>query len=183
MNISFKAQLIKPTYIKHYKTEKGVYTPKIISFIELDAKNKDDLLVIKELATNWGKDNLVKDILKSLSKRYQRDTTKVFALTEQRDFLEKPNSKQVLGIAMTDTFYQNACYLEYLQTNPLYMANKKMAKFKNIGSTMLKLLKNKFWDQEIRINALEESVGFYLKNCFKQTNIHPCDLYWNNKFF
>ena len=165
--ISFKAQYIGNSVIQD-RNNKDV----VVSSVKLDPNSKNDVKTVEILFEDWFpqyKGILIDDVYYDFIDYYkQKEKKDYYALTTQNNNFQKLDPDKILGIAEYSNFAnKNYNYIDYIQVNPKYMANKQEREYKNIGSALLDTIKNLNGYKNIYLNSIHEAVDFYTKNGFK----------------
>ena len=88
-------------------------------------------------------------------------------MTKQDSDFDNLDDSKILGMAEINKEDKNSVELNYIQVDPEQTSLSQRAEYKNIGSKMLDLLKNKYADKVIKLRADAGSVSeFYKKNGF-----------------
>ena len=166
MEINFRANLVTRTNVLKLGKHTKKYAPTEVSFVKIDRELKSDIKALREIKKIWPY-SFASNIYKEASNsEYLVD---VYALTTQEKDFEYLNPNNIIGLVETSNRYKGSIYLEYLQTNPQYIADEDsdMPLYKKIGTTMLNLLKNLESTEIIKLSPTFSSIDFYAKNDFK----------------
>lgn len=112
-SINFKANYIKPTYIKDSQKNKQE-----ASFVELDITDRNDMKALKKTTENW-QDSLADFIYEDSKDAYlwKLGGRHIYAVTKQKDNFENLDYNKILGLAeLSEAYKLNE--LEILQVNP-----------------------------------------------------------------
>lgn len=171
MEINFRASLVAQTNVMKLGKHSRKYTPAEVSFVKIDRDSKADIKALKDVKKLWPY-SFASNIYKEASNsEYPVD---VYALTTQEKDFEYLNPNNIIGLVETSNRYKGSLYLEYLQTDPQYIADEDTDKplYKQIGTTILNLLKNLKTTEIIQLAPTFSAIDFYEKNDFE---IDPMD--------
>lgn len=173
--ISFKANYIDSATVIQNEILKSY--PKEVSFVELDPNNKLDVISANRANMMWddkcNRDEYFGDsICKSLNrinshKSTVREKERFFVLTSQLSNFEHLISNKILAMAQIMECGKNIQFVEYLQVAPKNSHKANCPEFSYVGTAMLNSLKKLFFREKIALDSINEAVGFYLKNGFK----------------
>lgn len=163
----FGAKLINQ--VKLHKWNGHSYIPVDGYFLQLNPKISDDFQAIENISKSWKSSEYVKNIINMA--KIKKDSDKytyinIYALTNKYDEFKKIDSNSILGVAQVcDLRNKNSANLEYLQTNPKFLYERKKI-YKGIGRNIVNSIKELF-DKISLIPADSKYVfDFYIKNGF-----------------
>lgn len=192
MQINFTARYIKPIEVK--KLEDKTYNPAVLSFVEFEPNNLDDLSTLCKVSHSWGR-SYAKKIYDNAYKKFfnvQEDPTFYYGLVVPQDSYEKIDKKDVLGLVEYMPSEQNGNFITYLQVNPNSInksalkenvskvfntiknsltfndAKSRNENYKGVGTGILDALKSMTKDEPIFLVSDKSAEGFYLKNGFSK---------------
>lgn len=165
-NISFKANYIKPAYIKKVATD-GTLKDHKVAFIELDSLAKKDCDAVQNLNGHWNKcSTFVSEIWNHMSDCNWNECAggkRFFAITQQSSNFKDLDFKKILGIAQVNEGKE--AKLSYLQVDPKTNKHAENRPYKRIGKAMLKSLKDVFKEKRIFVDEFVEGTeDFYKSN-------------------
>ena len=162
MKVTFGATHIKPTNILKKNGDK--YVSHKVSVVELNRNDKNDLITLGTLESDWGCDSLVNFILAVVENNSRNH---IYALTSQEDSFENLDDKKVLGVMLFEE-QEAENELKAIQTHPRYKTKKcHRPNYKNIGTAMIDFLKEKYSDKPLVLYSDSSALGFYEKLGFK----------------
>ena len=139
------------------------------SFVQIDSDNKFDIKALRDVAKYW-KDNLYADnayntaLMKFKQERNHKNYD-VYALTFQKDNLERLDSDDIIGIVEVMNLEDKQVYIEHIEGKPVYV-NEIHRQYNEIGTAMLDSLKE-FYDKIVLVARRSKVVSkFYVKNGF-----------------
>lgn len=168
-NISFKAEFIRPSVIKRCYQNKPA-KDLTASFVELKPGDYADREALREISSLWGEgETFASSILYDFedSVFWREINKKYYALTLQKQKLEQPNAKKILGVAQIIQGI-NRIKLNYLQADPQNNMHSANPKYRGIGTSILDALKAIFPNFDIVLNTAESAREFYKANGFKE---------------
>lgn len=167
---NFNAKFVSKAQVLKLDNIDNLYKQKNISFIEVNPKNKQDVKAIYNISKDWGKNSLapnIKDTVIDLSRRIKNIFgIKIYALTTQNKNFRTLESDKVICLSEIIPL-KDKIFLSYIQTKPNQMFSSNEKEYKNIGSTMIKTIRNKY-NKPIVAHSLADAVPFYEKLGFKQ---------------
>ncbi len=169
--INFKASFLKTVYIPK-KVSDSNYKKQEVSIVELDPKNKKDVMALAETACKW------ENVAPGYSSEIYNEALKTkmypdviaehyYALTRQNEDYENLSADKILGLALYSEKNDIHNELNWLQVNP--ETNKKNSterKYKNIGTELVNYIKQ-IADKPIYVQSADDAMKFYEKNSFK----------------
>ena len=163
--ISFKAKCINYTTIDK-QISQNKYCKKNVAFAKMNNNSYYDVKALKELSYLWDYDsNLIPAIYLYFSLEDGKNS-EIYFLTSQTKNFKKIIPEKVLGIIQI-TNHPKYEYLNYIQTRPDCTAAKQNRPYKNIGQTMINLVKKITENKDIVLNSIKEAIEFYKKQGFK----------------
>lgn len=177
---SFGAKFIRTAIIKKVASNLEEYIPVKSSFIEIDSNNLNDVKAVSNIAKYWENEKYASNIdftVKTLNKKGNDGSTKVFAISTQEKELEKLDDEKILGVAEIEKV-TNGLNVRYLQVNPAYIYNSQRI-YKYIGSEILNCLKN-YYGEPITLNSVRSYAvrRFYENNGFKLVDNETLRYQW-----
>ncbi len=165
MNISFKASYICDSQVKRNNK------PCSLSFVQIDTKNKSDIIALKELDSMWGKktffseisDNASQDNLYGLNSKYDQ----YYALTAQTKDFDKLDSEQILGLVQVEPDL-HCNEIKYLQVLPTQNYSNPEREYKNLGSSIVNTIMKLFPEKKLMLYSSNSAINFYKKLGFTQ---------------
>ena len=178
-SINFKANYIKPTYIKDSQKNKQE-----ASFVELDITDRNDMKALKKTTENW-QDSLVDFIYEDSKDAYlwKLGGRHIFAVTKQKDNFGNLDYNKILGLAeLSEAYKLNE--LEILQVNPeatYSTGTLSKRKYSGVGTGILDTLKDLYPTKPMKVRSVSHAVSFYKKNGFEKFDSDPTSkvLIWN----
>lgn len=178
-SINFKANYIKPTYIKDSQKNKQE-----ASFVELDITDRNDMKVLKKTTENW-QDSLADFIYEDSKDTYlwKLGGRHIFAVTKQKDNFGNLDYNKILGLAeLSEAYKLNE--LEILQVNPeatYSTGTLSKRKYSGVGTGILDTLKDLYPTKPMKVRSVSHAVSFYKKNGFEKFDSDPTSkvLIWN----
>ena len=172
LNISFGAKSLSKENIFKYNKNLNSYNQANVSFVEINPKNSNDYTAVSEAVKSWQNETYGTNIMhtvKELKKDYVKgENHKIYALTSQKDNLQKLNSDMILGLVQIELEENKTPYLSYLQTNPDYTEQYAFyfeRIYKGVGTAILNALKKLY--NSILLKASNRGLDyFYTKNDF-----------------
>ncbi len=178
-NISFGANFIRKIPIKQYSYENKLYTNTSANFVELNPTVRNDLKTLKEIIYEFGDDSYAGNIYYDAI-YLNKNKTKFFALTRQKDSFEILKAGDILGIAETTSKGNNEIELKYLQIHPQFIyPYHKQPFYKRIGSAILDCFKT--MHKKINVRSAPAKINFYTKNGFTPLENNKRLMYWEKK--
>lgn len=181
--VSFRANLIS----KHYISQKGdndYYTKEPVSFVRLDAGNKEEVMTIRETAANWqyGDEyagSIADCMLEDLYYKPENND-QFFAITKQNANLNKLRPNDILALALTSTSSSGEECIDYAQIEPKYVATLpeyilggKLAQYKAIGTALFDGIEQLFKEKALCVFSLENTLKYYKKRGYEQLTKGP----------
>ena len=168
-NISFKAQFIKPVYIKRVIDKDN--SKCLASFIELNQANINDVKTIELLNKEWGdKAKYLKNIYSSICNNFktkiESPDSKIYALTTQISDLENLNPSSIQGVVEVIPTPSKDLFISFIQANPENMHKSKDRVYSKIGTEIIETLKKLFPRKKLTTISGNNSQSFYEKNNF-----------------
>lgn len=183
-SINFGAKFVSSEKVLKRKASEKTYETNVVSFVEIDPNNSNDIKSIYNATRGWFYDSYgccilmtLRDIAENFvdQKKY-----KIFALTSQKNNYEELNPDKILGLSQMILTEGETPYLNYLQVNPDYIEQYDFLKnreYKGIGNGMLNALK-KVYDS-ISLRAASSGLdSFYKKNSFSLVNKLDKKYFW-----
>ena len=170
-NVSFGARYVKSAEI--LKKEQDKLTKYRLAMVELNPYDENDVNVANNLSIEWGGyggiphayANNMKNIFLKLS---EQNSSRFYALTQQKENFENLDSELILSIAETSNFDDKIGSLELLETYFAESYTSKTAKFKHIGHAMLDNIKFLLRGKDIVAEVAENAEKFYEKEGFEK---------------
>ena len=169
--INFTANLIKHTQIpKRFVDDE--YYPSTVSIVELDKNNDTDVEALKQTSYLWN-DQQAKyssNIYHEAVKGYDYDNIEAehfLALTEQTGSYERLNPNCILGLMLFSQTYDDEDEITWLQVRPnTYSKQTWKREYKEVGKSLIDLLKETKLKKPIHVQSSNEAVEFYKKQGF-----------------
>ena len=191
VSVNFGAKKLGSTPIVWAKKH-GILAPKDFQIVEINPENYSDLRTLYSLNKNWKKDMKRLDIESShylddifnfalikadnASSGSKKSTTRFFALTKQRFFLNYLFPQKVVAVAQMHINFNQYQVLDFIQVKPKYQYANKNRRIKDIGKQFLNLLANLTPDKNFKLISNCSAEGFYQK-----CGAHPDEL-WNGRY-
>lgn len=169
---NFEAKFIKSTQIQKLDTKTGSYSPKKVSFVELEVDNFSDVWAVAMAAKYWTDEFYASNIAYCANRIFAKDpkfaNKKVYALTKQKDNLYDLNDTEILGLAEITETNKHSVELEYLQVDPSIIYAYPEKPLKKIGTRILDILKQVYKNKAITLTSRAgKTSDFYVKNGFQ----------------
>ena len=168
-NISFKAQFIKPVYIKRVIDKDK--SKCLASFVELNHANINDVKAIEFLHKEWGDKakylkNIYHNIYNNFKTRTENPASKIYALTTQISDLEKLNPNSIQGVVEIIPTPNKDLFISYIQVNPENTYKSEDRIYSKVGTEIIDTLKKLFPRKKLSTISGNISQSFYEKNNF-----------------
>lgn len=170
-HLEFRANFECKAEIKKLNSMTGKYTPELVNWVKFDRKNPLDVMALTYAARNWKREKFASNIAYKamlMSETWlENEPCEIYIMTKQDSDFDYLDDSKILGMAEINKEDKNSVELNYIQVDPKQTSLSQRAEYKNIGSKMLDLLKNKYADKVIKLRADTGSVSeFYKKNGF-----------------
>ncbi len=168
-NISFKAQFIKPVYIKRVIDKDN--SKCLASFVELNQANINDVKALELLNKEWGdKAKYLKNIYHSICNNFKTKTespdSKIYAITTQISDLENLNPNVIEGVVEVIPAPNKDLFISYIQVNPKNTYKSEDRVYSKVGTEIIDTLKKLFPRKKLSTISGNNSQSFYEKNNF-----------------
>jgi len=158
--LNFEAKFIKSTQVQKLDTKTGSYSPKKVSFVELEADNFSDVWAVAMAAKYWPDEFYASNIAYCANRIFAKDPK--FANKKEL------NDTEILGLAEITETNKHSVELEYLQVDPSIIYSYPEKPFKKIGTRILDMLKQVYKDKAITLTSRAgKTSDFYVKNGFQ----------------
>ncbi len=170
-HLGFRANFECKAEIKKLNSITGEYTPELVNWVKFDRKNLLDVMALTYAARNWDREKFASNIayraMLMSETKLENEPCEIYIMTKQDSDFDDLDDSKILGMAEINKEDKNSVELNYIQVDPEQTSLSQRAAYKNIGSKMLDLLKNKYADKVIKLRADAGSVSeFYKKNGF-----------------
>ena len=160
-HLEFRANFECKAEIKKLNSITGKYTPELVNWVKFDRKNPLDVMALTYAA------NIAYRAMLMSETRLENEPCEIYIMTKQDSDFDDLDDSKILGMAEINKEDKNSIELNYIQVDPEQTSLSQRAEYKNIGSKMLDLLKNKYAHKVIKLRADAGSVSeFYKKNGF-----------------
>lgn len=170
--INFQASFVNSCTVGKYLPLKNEYENKEVYFVKLDPLDKNDIDVLDNIADYWLDDIFSINIYNNANDIYQKNLKDdvpykefFYALTTQKDNLEKLDYNNVLGICDGKMFSKRNVYLSHIQVKPEYIYSYQ-PEYKGLGTAIINSLKNLYSQIELSSRTDKSIRNFYIKNGF-----------------
>ena len=186
-SVTFGAKYLNSVRIQKYNKQLKKFVPYDVNFVRIDGANRNDLDVLDNIAKTWSNAKYLQTIVTAAHWMDKKPDAqiKVYAITTQRGNFDKLRPHNILGLAeMTkDDDFENSYLLHRLQVKPEEPDRRhtKMKKYKRVGSSMLKALKNEY--DSITLYAEEGTEAFYKSNGFIEDFCGQRHFVWSLNIF
>src|SRR5574344_192381 len=184
-SVNFKASFITNVDVQK-KQNKNNYKDVATSLVELDPKDKNDVMALAKTAYEWEKvsSNFAPDIYNEALKTKSFPDVEAehfYAVTNKKSNFKKLNTDKILGLALFSEKMNKPNELNWLQVSPKQnFGNKTDRKYRQIGTSIVKFLQDEYPEKPIYIQSANSAVGFYKKNQFKPISYdEPTKMIWN----
>lgn len=172
--VNFTANYVDSAYIK-YRNKNNIKTDKQVAVVELDKNSEADREAIYSAACMWknGKDsNYAWNILSAMERSQYPwvEEEHYIAITTQKNNYDELDGKKILGVMMFSDHYEDKYEIDWLQVKPRcnYSDSKNDRRYSQVGSAMIKYLKDNYKLKPIYVSPAVEAVEFYKKRGFNQ---------------
>ena len=169
-SVSFGAKYIDFSFVKKYDKASKKFLPSRVSFVKLEAGNKDDIDALDFAEKKWAKADFMPKIA-TAGHWMENNPIEIYALTCQADNFEKLRGKDILAFAeiRNDDTFPNGKQLHYLQVRPnAQNVNSKQNKYKHVGKKTVLFLQ-KIYDEIYLFSKSDENIKSFYESCgFKE---------------
>ena len=132
---------------------RDAFSLNFLSYFSLKKRGFSGAIYDNFLATKNGKIN--------------RNRVKYYALTKEQDSYKYIKSRNILGLVQISSvpIFNNSIYVDYLQT----IKSRFFNKYNHVGTETLNFLKKTYPNKDIVLRAVANTVNFYKKNEFFET--------------
>lgn len=163
----FGAKFINAVAIGKNSHHKNKYFDDLVSFVQIEPTNPDDIEAVKNAALYWKDDKYALNISYAAETLKDNIESSVYALTSQKSNFQFLDSDKILGLMHTTTFPNDTKFIEHIQVYP-ELINEKNPEYKGVGTGILNSLKQ-LSNMIVCFPASGLSVkSFYLKNGFRE---------------
>lgn len=177
--ISFQARLINFSKVKRFSTLDNSYVQARAAFVEIDPNNMDDVKAIYNVAKYWEDEHFASNISHTVQQLCMGTLSaakhKVFAITKQKNKLDKLDDRKILGIVELKK-KNNSVDIQYLQVNPEFIYSCE-PEYKYVGSKIIDCIKN-YYKTLIKVRSEYSVTKFYEKNGFDMVNGNKFEYEW-----
>ncbi len=184
MSINFTARLVDSPKIQQRKSL-FKYDAQNASIVELDLKNKSDMIALNKASTSWmengGKyaSSIFFEAAYSGSDKFYRKQNHFYALTTQNQNFQELKPENILGLMMFQEVKGAPNEISLLEVNPkTSMSCSFFRKYKQVGKKLVEFVQENFFQKDIQVWADYYAINFYKKSGFKKNSKEPCDLLW-----
>ena len=179
--INFTANFVKNTQVLK-KSKDGNYNQERVSIVELDKDDLKDLNSLYETSVLWNQQGAkyASDIFHEAAKGYEYDDIEkehFFAVTEQKDDYKDLDPNKILGLMLFSESKYNENEINWFQVRPdTNSVNSRNRKYKQVGKSLVDLLKEDYLNKPIYVKSSSEAVKFYTSQGFKSrlADDSPC---------
>ena len=164
------------------------YCDKKVNFVEIDTANAGDVVAIRNIAKYWRNSLYVDCICDTAMQKYNGNDYfkpyKLYAMTLQKDELEKLDDKKILGIVEIIKPHESksSINLHHIEVNPEYIYSQN-SKYKGIGTAMIKSLQDMYYQINLISRRTKSVKNFYKKNNFTEYPPESGIFIWSKDIF
>ncbi len=179
------------TYLTNTKINKkdrnNKFIPHEASLVQMHPASKNDILTLKSTAENWDENSntlsfseiIYEDAKNIHEEEIDTGIHKFYAITNQKRDFKKLNPDEILGLTEITSFPNSKkISIDVLEVDPEHNYWSQDRTYKNIGSALIKAIKEIFEGKEITVRSIHSALDFYKKNGFHPICKNSHDLHY-----